>query len=342
MTATGDAFDSISASAEVLYAQFDLNGNTSFRSFLGGTHNDEVRDMDIAPDGASWVTGVTNSPDFPVSFGSPTSPSQVDFFLVQIRNFLPLLQLQIDVDTQFVAHVNVRNIGNGDAANIVVDVRSQPKMIDLVSSPTPGVTVVDANHATWNVGSIAPNGEKTTDLTMRTAGLGLSSLNAIATTASLPGLGVTASRQILNSGPVVDLAIAEVPPPTISTAGRDRHDYKICVVGASAAPLGIVQLEVQFNASDSTLVNQDVRLNFAGNHPPERPHPLGAQLGRWIVSANLEVDQVGLPTTVELDAPTSLISSVTAKINPSAVTDLNACNNTVPPCRRRPPIRHSS
>jgi uncharacterized protein (TIGR03437 family) len=68
--AGGRVFAAAQSSSDVFVAKFDPQGNPIFATYFGGSSIDEARAMAVDPQGAVYVTGSTNSRDFPITSGA--------------------------------------------------------------------------------------------------------------------------------------------------------------------------------------------------------------------------------------------------------------------------------
>ena len=76
VVAGGSLFAVPMQTTDVFVAKLDTNGNIVYATYFGGSGNETANAMAVGQDGSVYVTGSTNSPDFPVTPGSYTGGGQ--------------------------------------------------------------------------------------------------------------------------------------------------------------------------------------------------------------------------------------------------------------------------
>ena len=81
VVAGGSLFAVPMQTTDVFVAKLDTNGNIVYATYLGGSGNDTASAMAVGQDGSVYLTGSTNSLDFPVTPGSYTGGGQGTYVL---------------------------------------------------------------------------------------------------------------------------------------------------------------------------------------------------------------------------------------------------------------------
>lgn len=219
VTTSPGAFDSdFGGCCEIVYSLVGPDGNLSFTTLLGGHNLDEPTDMDIAPDGASWITGITSSSDFPVTVGTAQHAPINLFFLARITNFSPPLSLTktASPEPSFVGHP------------ITYTIRAR----NTSPAPVPAGSIEDLLPLgfNWNSGGTAvvtPDGTRVTfDLPPLPAfGQAIRTLTAIPTAA---GTFVNHAKWIAageDRGSALAISTVLQHPPEISVSIETSEDF---------------------------------------------------------------------------------------------------------------------
>ena len=79
VVAGGSLFAVPMQTTDVFVAKLDTNGNIVYATYFGGSGNDTASAMAVGQDGSVYVSGSTNSTDFPVTPGSSTGGGRVTY-----------------------------------------------------------------------------------------------------------------------------------------------------------------------------------------------------------------------------------------------------------------------
>ena len=302
-----------------------------YSTYLGGNGNDEGRGIAVDGAGSAYVTGKTDSTDFPTA--SPLQPvkgSGIDAFIAKIIDAAALLAdlsiAKTDAPDPVTAGSNltytitVTNNGPNDASSVIV-ADTLPAGVAFVSSSASQGSCSGTSTVTCNLGTIN-NGASAT-ITIVITPLAAGTLDNVASvTSTVSDSDVTNNRistsTTVNAAPVpdadADLALSKIDSPDPVTAGSNLT-YTITVMNNGPNP-----------ASDVIVTDTlPAGVVFVSSSASQ-----GSCSGTSTVTCNLGTINNGASATVTLliTPTTAATLSNTASVT-SSVPDPDSSNNSV-------------